>query len=266
MEKIIDDPNLVAKLAAQMNAEQPIAKDIVTVKPQSTEVDLPAGYINNLGTLVTSAEIRELNGSDEEAISAAKDSGSALMTILARGVVRLGEEKATPDMLDSLLIGDRDTLLLSIYRLTFSNLALYETNCLSCGVHIVESVDLANDVEIRKLNDPIADRAFEIETRGGVAVVSLPNGITQKRLLASSSVTSAESLTIILAGCIMSINGAPSMGASTALNLGIADRNSVLTEIYNRTPGPRLGEVTKDCKACGAEHLAPLSLAALFRV
>lgn len=266
MEKIIDDPNLVAKLAAQMNAEQPTAKEVVTVKPQSPEVELPAGYINSSGGLVTTALIRELNGSDEEAISAAKDSGTALMTILSRGVVRLGDEKVTPDMLNSLLIGDRDTLLLAIYRLTFSNTALYEIDCLSCGTHIVESVDLSNEVEIRKLENPISDRTFEIDTRQGKAVIALPNGITQKRLLEATKSTTAENLTIILSGCIVSINGNPSMGVSTALNLGIADRSNILTEIYNRTPGPRLGEVTKDCKACGAEHLAPLSLAALFRV
>ena len=243
MEKIIDDPNLVAKLAAQMNAEQPTAKEVKTTPPQSTQVDLPAGFINSAGTLVRTAEIRELNGLDEEAIASASDSGRALMAILQRGVVKLGETKATPESLDSLLIGDRDALLLAIYRLTFSNEALYEVDCHGCGAHIVNAVDLSTDVTIKGLDDPIADRTFTVDTRNGLAVVALPNGITQKRLFEASTASTAESVTLILSGCLISLNGQPSMGVSTALNLGIADRSNIISEIYSRNPGPRLGEI-----------------------
>jgi len=69
-----------------------------------------------------------------------------------------------------------------------------------------------------------------------------------------------------LSGCLVSINGTPSLGVQTALNLGILDRETIISEIYKRTPGPRLGEVTKACKACGNETPLPLSLASLFRI
>jgi hypothetical protein len=78
--------------------------------------------------------------------------------------------------------------------------------------------------------------------------------------------TSSEVNTMLLAGCILSVNGAPSIGASTALSLGMADRNKLIDNIIERNPGPRLGEVKKVCKACGEDIHLPLSLLDLFRL
>jgi len=78
--------------------------------------------------------------------------------------------------------------------------------------------------------------------------------------------TSAEINTLLLSGCIVSIDGVPSVGASTALALSMADRNAILDSIIDRNPGPRLGEVKKACKACGEDIQLPLSLVDLFRL
>ena len=96
--------------------------------------------------------------------------------------------------------------------------------------------------------------------------VALPTGVTQKRLMENSDKTSAELSTILLSGCVQAVNGAPSLGASTVLNLGISERTQIVEEIMNRTPGPRLGEVKKACKACGELVEVPLSLLDLFRL
>jgi hypothetical protein len=76
----------------------------------------------------------------------------------------------------------------------------------------------------------------------------------------------AEMNTVLLAGCILSVNGSPSSGASTALALGMADRTKVLDAITDRNPGPRLGEVKKACQACNEDIELPLSLTDLFRL
>jgi len=78
--------------------------------------------------------------------------------------------------------------------------------------------------------------------------------------------TAAEVNTILLSGCIVSINEAPSIGARAALNLGMADRNKIIDQILDRNPGPRLGEVKKACQACGEDVFLPLSLTDLFRL
>jgi hypothetical protein len=75
----------------------------------------------------------------------------------------------------------------------------------------------------------------------------------------------AELNTIILAGCVVSLNDLPTT-PSTVLELGIKDRETLIQEIVDRNPGPRLGEVKKSCEACGIEVELPLSLASLFRL
>lgn len=264
MEQTITDPTLVNKLAAQAMTEQP-ATPIITNRPTTNIVELAAGVISETGEVYTEAEIRELTGDDEEALARVGDSGKALMTILNRGLVSIGGLKPTQTMLDALLAGDRDAILLGIYIATFGPAAYYETVCDSCGTFTVAQINLSEDVPVKKLERP-EDRIFELELKKGKAVVALPNGITQRRLIESAGATTAENLTTIISGCLLSINGSPSMGEVTARSLGMADRSAIVSAIYDRTPGPRLGEVTKACEACGKDYLAPLSLAALFRV
>ena len=94
----------------------------------------------------------------------------------------------------------------------------------------------------------------------------LPNGIVQKKLMENMDKTSAEINTLLLSGCIVTINGSPSVGASTALSLSMADRAKIIDQILEKNPGPRLGEVKKACKACGEDMDLPLSLVDLFRL
>ena len=113
---------------------------------------------------------------------------------------------------------------------------------------------------------PIADRSWQVKIKDKYVALSLPTGITQKKLVENIDKTSAEINTLLLSGCVMSVDGQPSMGASTVLSLGMADRSKLIEEIITRNPGPRLGEVSKTCKACGEVIALPLSLVDLFRI
>ena len=263
MSKVITDAELVNKFAQQA-MEEP-AQTIETKAPPGPEVELPGGFIDG-GTLVTTVEVRELNGMDEEAIAKASNTGKALNTLLQRGLVKIGSRPATTDDLDLLLSGDRDAILIGIRRITFGKTLDTTVFCPSCNAKQDVSIDLKDDIPMSKLEDPIADRAWHIKTKNGVVAVALPTGITQKRLMENSDKTSAELSTILLSGCVQSVNGEPSLGASTVLNLGIAVRAQIVDEIMARTPGPRLGEVSKVCKACGESMSLPLSLVDLFRL
>ena len=85
---------------AQENAPQ-------IVLPSDVTVNLPGGYITATGEVLSTAEVKELNGKDEEAISRATTLGKALVTILQRGTVKIGSEPATEQMLDQLLVDRR---------------------------------------------------------------------------------------------------------------------------------------------------------------
>ena len=241
---------------------------IETTSPPATEVILPGGFILEDGSLVKYAEIRELNGADEEALAKASSPGKSLRVILSRGLVKIGDELATAKDLDKLLAGDQEAILIGIRVATFGKDLDFSGVCPKCSNPQSFVVDLENDIETTSLDDPFNDRVFSINAKIGEVVLSLPNGVTTKKLTEAESENKsfAELVTILLSGCIVSVNEQPSMGISTALKLGISDRELLVNEIYKRAPGPRLGGVTKTCKACDSEISLALGLADLFRL
>jgi hypothetical protein len=238
---------------------------IATEAPASTTVQLPGGYITPERTVVRTAEVRELNGLDEEAIAKAGSTAKALITVLERGLVAIGDKPATREDLSILLSGDRDAILLGIRKVTFGNTSEHVGFCNQCEEPREFEVDLTADVEVKELENPITERNWKVKIKSGYATLTLPNGLTQKKVMENANKTVAELNTIILNGCLVGINDS-SITPSTVLELGIADRETLIQEIIEKNPGPRLGEVSKACQACGNEVDLPLSLAALFRL
>jgi hypothetical protein len=261
---IITDAELVQKYANKVMEEPEQA--ITTRAPSDSEVILPGGYILPNGELVTKAEVKELTGADEEAISKAGSTAKSLNVLLQRGLVKLGDSDVSKEDLDALLSGDRDAILLGIRKATFGKKLTVNIRCTSCSQDQSSDIDLDEDVPVKRLADPVSDRVWEVETKQGAVRLALPNGITQKKLMDNADKTAAEINTLLLSGCVMSVNGSPSMGAHTVLSLGMTDRANIVDEIIENNPGPRLGEVKKACEACGEDILMPLTLAALFRV
>ena len=264
MTKIITDAELVQQYANKVMEEPEQA--ITTRAPSDSEVTLPGGYILPNGELVIKAEVKELTGADEEAISKAGSTAKSLNVLLQRGLVKLGDKEVSKEDLDALLSGDRDAILLGIRKATFGKSLTFNIRCTSCSQEQSSDINLDEDIPVKRLADPVADRVWEVQTSQGTVHLALPNGITQKKLMDNLDKTSSEVNTMLLAGCILSINGAPSIGASTALSLGMADRSKIIDDIIERNPGPRLGEVKKVCKACGEDIHLPLSLLDLFRL
>lgn len=262
MEKlnVITDAELINSLT-QKALEEP-ASAVQTRAPSSSDVTLLAGAIIN-GSVETSAEVRELNGADEEAIATSGSLGRSLSTILRKGVVSIGGRPATEDLLDGLLAGDRDYLMLAIRKVTFGNEVSFGIGCSSCGSITDVTIDLSEDVPVRKFS---GSWAWDSETKFGTVTLGFYNGITQKRLLDNLDKTAPEISTIILAGSIQAVNGSPVIAIDFAKKLGMADREKLMLEILENNPGPRLLEVKKACEACGELNNVPLSLASLFRL
>ena len=264
MSEIITDSELIEKFAKKaMEEPEPV---IETRAPSGSEVYLPGGFIEQNGEIVRTAEVQELTGADEEAIAKAGTAGRALNVLLQRGLAKVGLRDAKKDDYDLLLSGDRDAILIGIRRVTFGNDLTLAIQCPHCDSEQTTDIDLSNDIPMKELKDPVYDRTWEIKTSKGIVTVALPTGVVQRKLLENGDKTSAEINTLLLAGCVLSVNGSPSAGASTALSLGMADRNKIVDEIIERNPGPRLGEVKKACKACGESISLPLSLLDLFRL
>jgi hypothetical protein len=263
-----DNPDLANKLVSEaLSATDKGAETFrqeSTIKPPSNPVvELLAGIRVPFGEPITYAEVRELTGADEEAISRLPDLSKGLMLMLDRAVVKLGNKKPDADLMDIMLAGDRELLLLAIRKLTFGNeLTVRGPLCGSCPDEITLIVDLEKDVAYKKLE---GDPEFTVDCKIGPVRVKLPTGITQKALVASTNKTAPELDTVVLKDCVLEIAGNPVIGPTAVLNLSVMDRRTILNAISDRNPGPQLSETKKSCPNCGQEVSLPLTLADLFQ-
>ena len=229
-----------------------------------THVELPGGFLDSDGNLIRTAEVRELTGFDEEALAKAATPAKVMHLLLQRGVVKVGDIKPDQSTFNTLLAGDRDTLLLAIRKATYGVDLDFTVICPDCGETVDLKIDLDKDVEMKTLAEA-SDRYFEVTLRKGTAMVRLPQGDAQRALLQSEDKTYAELNTLLLRWCVDSINDFPVVGEDSVRVLSIKDREKILEEITKRNPGPQLSEVKKACPSCEEDINLPLTLAGLFR-
>ena len=245
--------------------DKPEQVEIRITSPSENIVTLPGGYINSAGEVITEAEVRELNGRDEEEIAKASSIGKALLAILKRGTVSVGDEPITEDLLDRMLSGDRDMLLLGIFKATFGNIAHLGTYCTTCSEVKDVDVEIDNDIKIKVLADPINDRVFTVKGKSQEYTVQLPTGVTQKELMLNADKTVAELNSLLLEKTVIKIGESPVISKTQVQNLGMVDRRKIVDEINQRLCGPQFEPLTLACPDCEGEVQVPISLGALFR-
>lgn len=261
-----NNPSLANQLVDQA-ISTPVATEnkLEITPPSDTHVSLPGGYITPSGEVTRDAEVRELDGQDEEALSKATSIGRAILLLVNRGTVSVGGQKADEAVMDGLLAGDRDALLIGIAKATFGPTVDVSTFCSGCNDFKEVRVSLDEDLKNKVLVDPIADRVFTVQGKVGEIVVEMPNGATQKLLIDSVDKTPAEMNSILLERTVKRIAGNPVYSRIQVQKLGIQDRRLVLEELEKRVPGPRLSDVTIPCPDCGGEVLVPINFGTLFR-
>lgn len=233
--------------------------------PSDTSVYLPGGYVDTAGQVHRTAEVRELNGNDEEAISKTSNFAKTVLVILSRGTVSVGPEKATEQILDRLLIGDRDALLVGILKATFGNIVETSAYCAKCQKFKDIAINVDEDIKSKVLSDPIADRMFSVQGKAGEIIVQLPDGAVQKKMISNEDKTQAELSTVLLENTVTSINGTPVYSAAQVQALSVLDRRKILDEINARVPGPTFDDVVVKCPECEGEVNVPTNLGTLFR-
>jgi hypothetical protein len=255
--------NLVKKAIQEENVAV-IQPEIVP--PSDNVVELPGGYITPTGEVVRVAEIRELTGKDEEAIGRATSMSKALLTVLQRCVVSIGGEKANEKMLDGLLSGDRDALLLGILKLTFGANPKVTCFCGGCQEMKDVLVSINSDIKVKVLTNPIEDRVFTVHGKAGEFTVQLPTGITQKEMLNNADKNPAELTTILLKNTVIKVNDTPVYSPLQIQNLGLVDRRAIVEAINERIPGPQFEALKTVCPDCEGEVTVPVTLDSLFRL
>lgn len=238
---------------------------LIIREPIDGTVTLPGGYLSASGEVITTATVRELNGHDEEAIARQGSYGKSLTTILSRAVVKVGDEAVTETVLDNLLAGDADALMVGIYRTTFGDTANIGSYCEGCKEIKQVEVSLSEDLVTKALLDPIADRIFTVKGKSVDYTVRLPNRKTQKEMIISSDKNSAELNSILLEGCLVQIGSRPVLSKLQVQEVGIADRRVLVAAILARNPGPKFDVIEVDCADCGGKVDVPISLGTIFR-
>jgi hypothetical protein len=251
-------------LAGETPKDAAIELGIAFTDLPDTHVELPGGFLASDGTIIRTAEVRELTGFDEEALAKAGSSAKVMSILLQRGVVKVGDEKPTQETFTGLLAGDRDALLLAVRRVTYGAEVEYQLMCPFCGQTIELAVDLAKDVEYKRLEED-AERRFVVDLSNGTALVALPNGGAQRALLQAEGKTFAELNTILLRHCVLEIDDFPVVNEDSVRKLKIKDRETILEELAKRAPGPDLNGVKKACPSCEEDIDLPLTLTGLFR-
>ena len=259
-------PDLANSLVSQALSEpEQIVEPAKITPPFENVVALPSGHIGSDGKLLTTAEVRELTGADEEALSKVDTLTRLWSVVLSRCVVKIGNDEVTEKTLDDLLIGDREALVLGVYKATFGNTANLDAYCQGCKEFKTVALDLNKDIKVKVLLDPAADRTFEVYGRKNKYLVSLPTGSAQKELGADPNRTDAELKTLLLENCVLEINDQPVISKTQIKGMGIADRSTVVNEIANRAPGPQFEDFEIDCPDCGGKVVVPVTLGTIFR-
>ncbi len=240
----------------------------------STTVTLPGGYVDDEGVRHGEVELAMMTGEDEYFLAgwdAHTASAAALVTeLLARCVRRVGSVGAvTPTLLRSLLVGDRDYLLVKLRELTFGRQVACVLTCpqATCGEQMELSFDLG---ALAFESKPVASRYFALRLPDDAADAAqavdvgvefrLPTGADQE-ILSSLFWQNADAATAeLLARCTR--RGATHDDDTTGA-LPDAARVAVEHAIQRLAPDVEI-ELEAVCPACGGGVETAIDFAAHF--
>lgn len=262
-------PGAAMAAIAAAGLEQTPSDDIPLIDaPGQDEWPMPGGIVID-GNVFRKARVRELNGEDEEFLAralAAQDFNRYQQVLLERGVTHLGSTEATPELLDRLIVGDRDALILGVRIATYGETLDMDVMCQHCGVDSKIRVDFTVDVPMKPLAFSIEEPEQQVElSKGSWAMVRLANGADVRYLSGLENKTVAEANTELLTRCVKEINGNRDVTKQVIRSLSMRDRTALVNWMADNQPGPEYDKVKHTCVVCGKETPLELSTGDLFR-
>lgn len=256
MEQTPDELN-----AALQKMLEPARPDVPVIDdPPPGTVELLWG-IERDGHRYRTAIVRELNGSDEEAIARLPSSGPNynVMVVdvhLRCAVVQIGavDIEKEREALGELLISDRDILFKEILLTTYGRTRDYEgVSCPTCSFEMDLHVDIEGLIQI---NNPrtFEDDKFTVTLRDGAQVLMrYVNGKDQMSVFSNTArkLSGPEANTAFIAACVERVDGkAVSDPEKWARELGLTDRRKIVDALLD-IPAIGFKEVEVPCEKCG---------------
>lgn len=265
------------------NTEREYAEDISEIVEETTSgteeekvYDLLAGYTDENGITHTTFTLREMKGSDEEAVNRTdiKSNGAKVSsTLLVRCVTSIGTltpksvggSKKWEEIIKSMFIGDRDIMLLELRRLSMGGEIKINHTCPNpdCKAKLTTTV-LVDELEVTEF-DGVTEIPFELpkgyKDRKGVlhttGIMRRPNGLDGELLTPIAKNNLAKAETSLLTRICKFDDGAY-IDDSVMSQLTIRDRN-YLQELLNEHFFGVNMSIDVMCDRCGEEFKGNLN-------
>lgn len=206
------------------------------------------------------ATVRELTGEDEEELSRLQvKKGTTLFEYMTK-VLQLGIDsigpyspREHPQIVDLLILPDRDLVFLGLIRATYGSGREVGTRCPKCsGLNDVE-INLDDDIPII-YPDFDVKRPLEVKLSKGQTVhVRIPNGEDTMESQKDTN-TDAEVTTKLISRLVTFPDGnEPPDRLAWSKALSLSDRRSIAKTLVSVEIGPKMEEVDTQCAHCGAE-------------
>jgi hypothetical protein len=214
--------------------------------------DLPGGLVLDDGRRLGRAELRPLTGREEEWVTQHAGAASARLAtkLLSACFVRLENLPVNSEMIDKLLVGDRDYLILQLRRLTLGDRFAAVFSCPACR-RAMDVEFLAQDIAIEPRPQNAAVYTWTSEDVQRVVRYRLPNGADQEAVVDLSPGDAVETL---LARCVIDDGGTP---------LSVEERAAVIAEMDAHAPQIDL-ELELNCPECEHSFTTPFDCASFF--
>lgn len=234
--------------------------------PENLTVRLPVPVEHPTKGELREAEVRELTGEDEEFFAKGRDDNEKIALLVARGTTALDGEEVGLDVIRSMPIGNRDTLMLAIRRATYGDELELDLVCTTCETENNIIVDLATEVEVKE-GEPTTTVTLR---RGGTAVIRWPNSDDESTIRKAAAkrkhaMNIAEVNTMLLGRILIEVNGEGSFGEETARRLRMPDRRDIIEHLSRTQPGPLFDQIKHQCVECGQTSPVTIGYDELFR-
>lgn len=219
------------------------------------------------------AEVREMNGADEEYMSGLEAKadltyGEYISSLLKRTVVRVGSINLEFDKspLDNLSIGDRDILFLGVIRATYGKAKEFQAVCRGCGDSNDILVDLYEDFPIK---EPSVDlrNPLKLKLKNGKTISLRVPTMGDNAYVSKTAKSAAAQNTLMIARCAVWPEGKqPEDIEEWSRTLNVADRNKLVKSLLEIEAGPDLKAVNVQCASCGEEMTIALDWVSLLLI
>lgn len=266
------DESPIAKERDLQDAQRVIAGNVPTISESpDVIIELPRGLYTG-SKWETEVELRELTGTDEEALARFKTSVDFFNGVIVYGTARIGSQDLRDlayadrqSLLAGLLVGEREQLFLHIARVTYGDKKELEHVCPSCGTEAETVIFISKDIKVPEMENP--HTLTHTMTTGGGSVLKyrLATGSDQMAVMEKKGASVAEQNTLMISECVVQVDDSPVLDPiEMARNLSMGDRRKLLENLTNQQPSPIL-DLKIDCISCGTEVIVPLSWGDLFR-